>query len=128
MSNPKVLLVDDETRFRTTLSKRLKARGKDVVILSGGEEAIDEIQKSDYDVVILDVRMPGLDGLETLVAMKKLKPEMEVILLTGHASLESSKEGIGLGAFDYVLKPCDIDVLLEKIQQAYEHKASVGKL
>ncbi len=123
MSNPKILLVDDETRFRTTLSKRLKARGKDVVVLSSGEEALQEIQKSDYDVVVLDVRMPGLDGLETLVTMKKVKPEMEIILLTGHASLEASKEGIGLGAFDYVLKPCDIDVLLEKIHKAYERKA-----
>lgn len=127
MSTPKILLVDDETRFRTTVVKRLKERGQDVAAVSSGLEAIEAVKQTSYDVVVLDVKMPGLNGLETLLELKKIDPELAVIMLTGHASVDSSIEGMRLGAFDYILKPCDIEELLRKIEAAHQSKASPGE-
>ncbi len=124
MERRNILLVDDEARFRVTLSKRLGERGQDVTAVSSGMEAIAELKERDYDVVVLDVKMPGMDGLETLTALKKIRPHTQVILLTGHASMDSSIEGMRLGAFEFVLKPCDIDQLLELIEAACAVKAS----
>ena len=124
MSIPRILIVDDEERFRTTLGKRLTERELDVVTVGSGIEALDEVKRRLYDVIILDIKMPGLDGIETLAEIKKIAPNIEVILLTGHASVDSAVEGMRLGAYDYVLKPCDIEQLLEKINGAYEVKAA----
>jgi len=124
MPKPKVLLVDDEERFVKTLTKRLAERELDVVGVHSGMEAIEEVKKNAYDVVILDVRMPGLDGIETLQELKKISPGLEVIMLTGHASVDSAVEGMRLGAHEYLLKPCDIEELMEKIDGAYELKTA----
>ena len=121
---PRILIVDDEERFRLTLSKRLAERGLEVGATVGtGMEALQEIREKAYDVVVLDVKMPGMDGIQTLREIKKINPPIEVILLTGHASVDSAVDGMRLGAYDYLMKPCEIEVLLEKINGAYEIKA-----
>ncbi len=122
MQGLSILLVDDEDRFRLTLSKRLSERGQEVTAVSSGMEAIHQMKERDFDVVVLDVKMPGMDGLETLSELKKIRPDTEVILLTGHSSMDSSIEGIRLGAFHFILKPCDIDRLLELIHEAHAAK------
>ncbi len=121
--NPRILLVDDEERFRTTLAKRLGERELDVATVGSGMEAIQEIQRKLYDVIILDIKMPGLSGIEALAEIKKLDPGIEIILLTGHGSMDTAIDGMRKGAYDYLLKPCDIDLLVEKILGAYEIKA-----
>jgi DNA-binding NtrC family response regulator len=126
MKAPKILLVDDEARFRTTLVKRLSERGQNVTSVGSGFEAINEVKQSSYDIVILDVKMPGLNGLETLIELKKIDPDLAVIMLTGHASVDTSVEGMKLGAFDYILKPCDIDELLIKIDTASKSRRRHG--
>ena len=122
MDNFKVLVVDDELDFLETIVKRLKARKIEVTGVESGFKALDAVMAQDVDVVILDVKMPGMDGIETLREMKKKKPLVEVIMLTGHASVESGIQGMQLGAFDYVMKPVALDELLEKVRQAYERK------
>ena len=122
MEPMKILVVDDEIDFLETILKRLQARGTNVMGAESGYQALEMIAGQDFDVVILDVKMPGLDGIETLREMKKKKPLMEVIMLTGHASVESGIQGMQLGAFDYVMKPVALDELLEKIRQAHERK------
>jgi DNA-binding NtrC family response regulator len=121
--NPRILIVDDEERFRTTLAKLLEKRQMDVFTVGSGMEAIDEIQRRLYDVIILDIKMPGLDGIETMAEIKKLQAGLEVILLTGHGTMDTAIDGMRKGAYDYLLKPCDIDVIVEKILGAYEIKA-----
>lgn len=123
MEGFKVLIVDDELDFLETIVKRLKRRKIDATGVSSGKEALSTLQKQHFDVVILDVRMPGMDGIETLKELKRTMPLMEVILLTGHASVESGMQGMQLGAFDYVMKPAEIDDLIEKVRQAYERKS-----
>jgi DNA-binding NtrC family response regulator len=117
-----VMIVDDENDFRETLVKRLQKRHLNVFGAESGQKALDLMNKLIFDVVILDIKMPGLDGIETLREIKKKNPLVEVILLTGHASMESGVEGMDLGAFDYVMKPVNIDDLLEMIRRAYERK------
>ena len=119
----RVLIVDDEEKFADYLCKRLANRDYDVAVAFSGEEAIEKIKQSNYDVVILDVLMPGIDGIEALRTIKNLKPLTEVIMLTGHASVESGVEGMKLGAYDYLMKPCETDELVSKIDKAYERKA-----
>jgi DNA-binding NtrC family response regulator len=122
---PKILIVDDEERFRLTLGKRLAERGLDVGATVGtGTAALEEIREKTYDVVVLDVKMPGMDGIQTLGEIKKINPQIEVLLLTGHASVDAAVDGMRLGAYDYLMKPCEIEVLLDKIQGAYEIKAA----
>jgi two-component system, OmpR family, response regulator len=123
MRSFRVLIVDDELDFLETIVKRLKRRKIDATGIDSGIKALDLLEKEPFDVVILDVRMPGMDGIETLKEMKKKRPLMEVIMLTGHASVESGVQGMQYGAFDYVMKPANIDDLLEKIHEAYERKA-----
>ncbi len=118
-----VLLVDDEMDFLDTLSKRLKKRNVDASGVKSGEEALDFLNRNSVDVVVLDVKMPGMDGIETLREIKKVNPLVEVIMLTGHASIEVAIEGMELGAFDYLMKPIDIDDLLYKLQDAYKKKS-----
>jgi len=123
MGTIRLLVVDDEADFRETMVNRLSKRNIDVSGAENGEQALKLIEKFIYDVVILDIRMPGIDGITALREIKRIKPLIEVILLTGHGSVESGIEGMKLGAFDYILKPPKIDIILEKIQQAYEKKA-----
>lgn len=123
MEGFRVLVVDDEPDFLETIVKRLKRRRVDATGVNSGRVALDLLEKEHFDVVILDVRMPGMDGIETLKEMKKRRPLMEVIMLTGHASVESGVQGMQFGAFDYVMKPAEIDDLLEKVRQAYERKS-----
>ena len=118
----KVLLVDDETEFSETLIKRMKKRNVDIMGVQSGEEALRTLDQDPMDVVILDVRMPGMDGIETLRALKKKHPLIEVIMLTGHASVEVAVQGMEFGAFDYLMKPMQIDDLLYKIQDAHQQK------
>lgn len=118
----KVLLVDDEAEFSETLIKRMKKRNLDITGAKSGEEALMALDQNQADVVILDVRMPGMDGIETLRAIKKTQPLIEVIMLTGHASMEVAVQGMEFGAFDYLMKPMQIDDLLYKIQDAYKKK------
>lgn len=120
---PRLLLVDDEEMYLEYLSKRLINQQYDVTKSLSGEEALERIRDFDFDVVILDVLLPGMDGIETLREINKLRPLTEVIMLTGHASLETGIEGMRLGAFDYLRKPCDTEELIAKINQAYERKA-----
>jgi DNA-binding NtrC family response regulator len=123
MDEFKVLLVDDETEFRETLMKRLRKRNLLITGASSGEEALAVLERTPVDVVVLDVRMPGMDGIETLRAIKKQCPLVEVIMLTGHASLEVAIQGMELGAFDYLMKPMDIDELVYKLEDAYKRKS-----
>ena len=119
----RVLIVDDEEDFLETLVNRLKKRNIDTTGVVSGEEALDVMRKKLFDVVILDVKMPGgMDGIETLREMKKIQPLAEVLLLTGHASVETSIDGMKLGAFDYLLKPIKLEELLTKLAQAFEKK------
>lgn len=117
----KVLLVDDEPDFIDTLAKRLSQRKMDVTTTYNAEEALETMKQAEAEVVVLDVKMPGMDGIAAIKEIKRRHPMAEVILLTGHADLEASAEGMASGAFDYLLKPAVIDELVYKIQDA--HKA-----
>jgi DNA-binding NtrC family response regulator len=121
----RALVVDDEQDFLETLVNRLGKRSIDTTGVRSGEEAIEVMKKKLFDVVILDIKMPGgMDGIETLREMKKTQPLAEVILLTGHASVETSIEGMKLGAFDYLIKPIKLEELLTKMAQAFDKKNS----
>ncbi|MEJ5364916.1 MAG: response regulator [Desulfosoma sp.] len=120
MEQFRVLLVDDEREFVTTLGERLEIRGLTVRIAYDGLEALKALEEKPFDVVVLDVRMPGLSGLEILKRMKTSRPEVPVILLTGHSATRDGIEGMRLGAFDYLMKPIDIDRLLEKMREAVQ--------
>lgn len=125
MMEPTVLIVDDEVAFVETLVKRLAKRDLRVIAAHSGPEALEKLEASGptkIDVVILDVKMPGMDGLETLARIKEENPLIEVVMLTGHATVESAIDGMKKGAFDYLMKPCDVDVLLEKINEATAKK------
>ena len=118
-----VLLVDDETEFLETLVKRLRKRNLEVRGAGSGEEALKCLEAEPIDVVVLDVKMPGMDGIDTLREIKNRHPLVEVIMLTGHASMEVAIQGMELGAFDYLMKPMNIDELLYKLQDAYKKKS-----
>jgi DNA-binding NtrC family response regulator len=125
MENFSALVVDDEQDFLETLVNRLQKRNINTAGARSGEEAIEIMKRKLFDVVILDVKMPGgMDGIETLREMKKIQPLAEVLLLTGHASVETSIEGMKLGAFDYLLKPIKIEDLMSKMAQAFEKKSA----
>jgi DNA-binding NtrC family response regulator len=117
-----VLLVDDEGKFLDLLSQRLGTRGVDADTATSGEEALSKIREKNLDVIILDVMMPGMDGIETLKRIRKENPEVQIIMLTGQGSVEKSVEAIKEGAIDFLEKPVDIAKLLEKIENAREKK------
>jgi DNA-binding NtrC family response regulator len=132
MIETSVLVVDDEVGFVDTMVKRLTKRGLRVESAYSGQDALEVLEtagSSRIDVVILDVKMPGMDGLETLRAIKERHPLVEVVMLTGHATVESAIEGMKRGAFDYLMKPCDLAVLIDKVDQASrkkrEHEARI---
>lgn len=114
----KVLMVDDEERFRKTTEKILSRRGFDTILAESGEAAIEKLQENP-DVVILDVKMPGMDGHQVLKEIKKRRPDIPVIMLTGHGAIPSARQALVQGAFDYLAKPCDIDILATKVTDAY---------
>jgi DNA-binding NtrC family response regulator len=118
----RLLLVDDEARFVETLSKRLTARGFDVEGAFGGPQALEMLDARPFDVVLLDVWMPDMDGLEVLKTIRRLHPAVKVVLVSGNASINAAVEGIRLGATNYLLKPVDIDELLAKVEEAFEKK------
>lgn len=119
----RLLVVDDEVTFTDSLAERLRLRGLYVDTCYSGKEAVQKIKDLNFDVVILDVAMPEMDGIETLRQIKAQKPLTEVIMLTGHATVETAIEGMKLGAYDYLLKPTELEDLLSKVKAAYGRKA-----
>ena len=117
----KVLMVDDEERFRATNRKILKKRGFETIVAASGEEAIERMEENP-DVVILDIKMPGMDGHQALKEMKRISPETPVIMLTGHGTRTSARQALTENAFDYLNKPCEIDLLISRIMDAYRHR------
>ena len=116
------MVVDDEVSFAETLAERLALRKYEVLVSHSGDDAVEKVKRANIDVVILDVSMPGMDGIEALREIKKEKPLTEVIMLTGHATVESAIEGMKLGALDYLMKPCETEDLISKINTAYDRK------
>jgi DNA-binding NtrC family response regulator len=127
MNDFSILVVDDEKDFLETIVKRLQKRNIASVGVESGEAALAAMKERPFDVVLLDIKMPGgMDGIETLREMKKIQPLAEVILLTGHAAVETSNDGMKLGAFDYLLKPINLKDLLQKLWEALEKKKRTG--
>jgi len=123
MNEPFVMLVDDEESFVDAMSKRLDVRNVQVITALSGDEALGKLGRNrNVDVVVLDVKMPGMDGLAVLQEIKKNHPLIEVIMLTGHATVETAVEGMKKGAYDYLMKPCEIDELLAKVRAAAGRK------
>lgn len=123
MSIANVLLVDDEVEFVETFSERLQMRNLEILMAFSGKEALKVLKKNaNVEVVILDVKMPEMDGIEALGEIKKRYPLVEVIMLSGHSTVESAIEGMKKGAFDYLMKPCDIDQIIAKVGEAAAKK------
>jgi DNA-binding NtrC family response regulator len=118
-----ILLVDDEERFVEILAQRLQARGLNVDVATTGEKAIDLVKAKDFDAVLLDLSMPGMDGLAVLRKMKKINPYLQIIILTGQGSIQATVEVMKAGALDFMEKPVDINKLLEKITEAKLRKS-----
>ena len=118
----RILLVDDEEGYVNVLSNRLAKRGFLVTNACSGFEGIQALRKEDFDVAILDLKMEDMDGIEVLKIFKKMSPQIAVIMLTGHGSERAAKEGIVQGAFDYLTKPCELEVLLEKVLEAVQER------
>ncbi len=116
----KLLLVDDEQAYVRILSKRLTKRDFDVTIAFSGIQGIQALRKQDFDVAVLDLKMEDMDGIEVLKIFKKMSPNLSVIMLTGHGSEQAAREGVEFGAFDYLLKPCELEDLVARIKAAAE--------
>ncbi len=114
----KILLVDDEREYARVLAKRLGKRGFKVTTAFSGAEGIQALRRTDFDVALVDLKMEDMNGLEVLSIFKKMAPEVAVIMVTGHGSAQAAKDGIRMGAFDYLSKPCELDDLIAKIKQA----------
>jgi DNA-binding NtrC family response regulator len=122
MAKEKVLLVDDNPEFTEVLSQRMEARDVAVDIAASGAEALEKVSDESYDAIVLDLAMPGMDGMETLKRLLEKRPDLQVILLTGHASLAKGVEAIKIGAMDFLEKPAEIQALMEKIKEAKAKK------
>jgi len=118
----RLLLIDDEKDFVNILAKRIKRRKIDVAMAFSGAEAIQALRGQEFDVAVLDLKMEDMDGIEVLKVLKIMDPRLSVIMLTGHGSAEAAEQGIKLGAFDYLTKPCELEELLAKIMAAYAHR------
>ena len=116
----KLLLVDDEKGFANIIAKRMSKRDIDVTKAYSGAEALQAIRKANFDVAVLDLKMEDMDGIEILKIFKKMDPDLAVIMLTGHGSEAAAKDGVKFGAFDYLTKPCDLEELIKKIQEAVQ--------
>ena len=125
MEKLKLMMVDDEARFLVTTEKLLKKKGVDVVTAGSGAEALEKLRQQTVHVVILDVKMPGMDGVATLREIKRQFPMVEVIMLTGHATVESAVEGLKTGAVDYLMKPADLDEIIEKANDAFNRRQGI---
>ena len=123
----RVMLVDDESGFTSTLSKRLNRKGLDVHTADSGMDALSALHDEHYDVVVLDMKMPGMDGMQTLKAIKKEHPKIEVILLTGHADIRDAVDSMDEGAFDFLTKPANADLLYCRIRDAAKSAALRGQ-
>jgi DNA-binding NtrC family response regulator len=122
MRYSRVLLVDDEHEFTENMMALLESRGFHAQAADSGSEAIEVLMEEDFDVVVLDLKMPGMDGITTLEQIQELGLYCQVLVLTGHGSIDTAKEALKLGAFDYLTKPCEIDDLVDKIQAAWTRK------
>jgi len=122
MANEKVLLVDDEPDFTEVLSKRMESRGVKVDTAASGREALQKVKAKSYDAIVLDLSMPEMDGMETLKRLLEDNPDLQVIVLTGYATLEKGVEAMKIGAMDFLEKPAEIKKLMEKIEQAETNK------
>ena len=123
MVKTSVLLVDDEVPFVAALARRLSKRGIDIVTAFSAQEALAELERNpDIEIVVLDIKMPDMDGLKALDEIKRGYPSIEVIMLTGHSTVDSAIKGMRSGAFDYLVKPCDIDRLISRMKEAVERK------
>jgi DNA-binding NtrC family response regulator len=122
MEKMRMMLVDDEGRFLETTKKLLARKGYDALTATSGSEALEKLMTENVHVVILDVKMPGMDGVDTLKAIKSRYPLVEVIMLTGHATVESAVDGLKSGATDYLMKPADLDELVKKAEEAFEKR------
>ncbi len=122
MKDARILLVDDETVFANNMSKLLNRRGYQVTAVNSGDAALQALMNSSFDVMVLDLKMPGMDGIAMLHEMRKLGLFTEVLVLTGHGSIDTALEAIQLGAYDYLTKPCEIAELVSKIEAALERK------
>ncbi|MGE4506086.1 MAG: response regulator [Desulfovibrionaceae bacterium] len=120
MEQMKIMLVDDEERLLATTKKLFEKMGIEVVVCTSGREALDILRQQEIHVVFLDIKMPGMDGMETLQCIKKEHPLVEVVILTGHATMESAVQGLKLGALDFLIKPASMKDLLEKVEEAFE--------
>ena len=118
MNEPKILFVDDEVVFTSNMSRLLETRGYRVTGVNSGEAAIKALQQEEFDVMVLDLKMPGMDGLSTLREALKLGLFTKTLILTGHGSIDSAMEAVSLGAYDYLAKPCEIGELVAKIEEA----------
>lgn len=117
-----ILLVEDEQEFRDELAGQLAERGFEVDGLASGEEALAALEQRPADVVVLDIRIPGMDGLPTLQALRERFPATEVLILTGHADVRTAVRAMEMGAFDYLMKPPDVDELVYRVQDAFQRK------
>ncbi len=122
MEEMKIMLVDDEERFLSTTQKLLSRRGFEVITAVSGGEALEKLRINKVHVVVLDVKMPGMDGIATLKQIKRQFPMIEVIMLTGHATVESAIEGLKSGATDYLMKPADINEVIQKAGDAFSNR------
>ena len=127
MIGSKILLVDDEVIFAKNMSRLLDARGYRTLTVNSGAEAIRSLENEAFDVVVLDLKMPGMDGLTTLKEIKKLGLFTQTLILTGHGSIDSALEAVKLGAYDYLTKPCQIEELVAKIKGAWDKKDGLQK-
>ncbi|MBW2610923.1 MAG: response regulator [Deltaproteobacteria bacterium] len=124
LSTPiRLLLIDDEVGYVNVLSNRLSKRNFVVGKATSGTEAFQILRRRDFDVAILDLKMEDMDGIEILKILKKMAPELVVIMLTGHGSAEAAREGIKQGAYDYLTKPCELNDLVKKIKEAYDRRS-----
>lgn len=122
MEKMKLMLVDDEERYLQTTKKLIEKKGYDVLTAQSGKQALEKLKSQNVHVIILDVKMPEMDGNQTLKAIKTLYPLVEVIMLTGHATVDSAIDGLKAGACDYLMKPADIDEIIEKAIEAFEKR------
>ncbi|MCU0538520.1 MAG: response regulator [Desulfobacterales bacterium] len=120
----RLLLVDDETAYVNVLTNRLRKRGFEVTAAYSGTEAIQKMRGQEFDVAILDLKMADMDGIEVLKIVKLLDPRLQVIMLTGHGSAAACEQGLQLGAYDYLMKPCELEALVAKIREAFDKRSS----
>ena len=127
MEGARILLVDDEVEFTENVARLLEARGYHVKAVNSGDGAIQALDREKFDVMVLDLKMPGMDGITTLKEVKKLDLFTQTLILTGHGAIETALEALKLGAYDYLTKPCEIDELVEKIEGAWRKNNGIEK-